>query len=337
MTRFACPQLVATATGAAAERAPEDPVVAVGVALVAVLATLGVANLLGLLDASRWRAARRVPAGRPLGPLVGVMFAAVVVWAAGPTLFLWRSPATPGQPVTATGPGAPALSAFQVVAIGVTVPAVAFVVLMAGNALVRPRVGQRLGFELRRAPRALVAGVAGLLLALPIVYGAMRLSEVVYRWAGYTHPPEHDLLRLMDEAGDPLVKYLAIVAAVVVAPLWEELLFRGHVQTLIREGLIRMGERLLRLDADDLESGAPAADADAERRARPLESWAAVVLASLLFAGVHQPWTWPAIFVLSICLGLAYERTGTVWVPIVMHAGFNALMTTLFLFGPRLD
>ena len=50
-----------------------------------------------------------------------------------------------------------------------------------------------------------------------------------------------------------------------------------------------------------------------------------------MFAGVHQPWTLPPIFVLSVCLGLAYERTGNLWVPVVMHAAFNGLMTAFFL------
>ena len=52
----------------------------------------------------------------------------------------------------------------------------------------------------------------------------------------------------MGETPDPLVKYLAIVAAVVVAPLWEELLFRGHIQTLIREALDPNPRRSMRTD-----------------------------------------------------------------------------------------
>ena len=38
------------------------------------------------------------------------------------------------------------------------------------------------------------------------------------------------------------------------------------------------------------------------------------------------------IFVLSLCLGYAYERTRNLWVPIFMHAAFNASSVVMFLF-----
>ena len=57
----------------------------------------------------------------------------------------------------------------------------------------------------------------------------------------------------------------------------------------------------------------------------------AIVLSSLCFSIVHPMWTWPVIFVLSCMLGYAYERTGSLWVPIVMHAMFNISSTFLFL------
>jgi membrane protease YdiL (CAAX protease family) len=59
--------------------------------------------------------------------------------------------------------------------------------------------------------------------------------------------------------------------------------------------------------------------------------WIGVVVASLLFAAMHAPWTMPPIFVLSLCVGYAYERTGNLWVPMVMHAGFNVTSTLIFL------
>jgi membrane protease YdiL (CAAX protease family) len=40
---------------------------------------------------------------------------------------------------------------------------------------------------------------------------------------------------------------------------------------------------------------------------------------------------WPPIFFLAICLGYAYERTGSLWTSIVMHSLFNATSTYLFL------
>lgn len=310
----------------AAATSPHSPSAATVLLLTfgAAAVTLAMAALFGLLRPSRLGLTRAVPPGRPIAPLLGVMLAGVVVWVVAPTLLLEPAPADAPGPVAETQPDKVLVPARELVFVTAAVPAVAFLILAVGDALVRPLVGQRLGFELKRFPRGVVAGVTGMLVAAPLVYAAMVLSEWVYRQAGYRHPNEHDLLRVMGDARDPLIKYLAIVAAVVVAPLWEELLFRGHIQTLLREALTR-----LRAAA----KGTAGFPDDAGRRARPLESWGAILLASLLFAGVHQPWTAPPIFCLSVCFGLAYERTGNLWTSVTMHAMFNGVMTTIYLVG----
>ena len=59
--------------------------------------------------------------------------------------------------------------------------------------------------------------------------------------------------------------------------------------------------------------------------------WQAVLLTSLAFALFHPLWMAPLIFVLAICLGYAYERTGNLWVTIAMHAIFNTCNTLIFL------
>jgi membrane protease YdiL (CAAX protease family) len=289
---------------------------AVLLGLFAAAASLGVAWMVGILRNDKLDPTRRIPPDRPMAPLVGALFAAVVVWLVlGPTLLGQRG--TPGTATTA--PATQPVSLFgsdrELVIANAVVPSAAFVVLLCGNALARSRVGQRLGFDVRRAPVGVTMGVAGLLIAMPVVYGSMALAEWVYRQIGYNHPPAHDLLKTMGETPDVFVRNLAIVVAAVVAPLWEELLFRGHVQTLLREVLVRQR------------------DSESPARPRPSDSWIAILLTSLLFAAIHHPWTFPPIFVLSVCFGFAYERTGNLWTPIAMHAGFNGLMTAYFLMG----
>jgi membrane protease YdiL (CAAX protease family) len=267
--------------------------------------------------------------------------AGLVVWLVAPTLFLRPAAPAPGQPVT-TSPAGGTPSLRELVVVNATIPVVAFIVLAVGDLLIRPRLGQRLGFDLRSFPRGLAGGVVGIVFAMPIVYCAMILSELAYRQLGYRHPNEHDLLRAMGETPDWLVKYLAIAAAVAVAPLWEELLFRGHIQTLIRAALVRLreaGSILTDVAVPPARAGetlehfatAPHVTVQPAPRAHAFEAIAAALMTAMLFAGVHQPWTWPPIFVLAVCLGIAYERTGNLWVPVVMHASFNTLMTTYFL------
>ena len=66
--------------------------------------------------------------------------------------------------------------------------------------------------------------------------------------------------------------------------------------------------------------------------------WVGIFITSLIFALVHrigtEPVPWRALltlFAFGLCLGLAYERTRRVGVPIAMHMGFNALNITIAL------
>lgn len=342
----------------AAAADPEGSVLGVAIAVLAGAGAITVAALTGVLRLPAAALAPRVPPARPLLPLAGVLFAGVLMWVAVPSLYFQfaRGDETPApapapehpEPVAVptTGPGMLGLSAREIVAINAGVPVLAFIVMAAGDAVVRPVVRQRLGFRLTLFPAGAVLGGIGIALALPLVYCVMVLAALVYRLVNYEPPGEHELLKTMGETPDAFVKYLAIAVAAVIAPLWEELLFRGHVQTLVREGLMRLREAgrppVVGAPAGglpaiglDYESPLPLATAVKRPPAFAPEPWLAIGITSLLFAGVHQPWQFPPIFCLSLCLGLAYERTGNLWVPVVMHALFNGVMTSIYLwYGP---
>jgi membrane protease YdiL (CAAX protease family) len=287
------------------------------IAFFAAATSLAVAWLLGILQNDKLDLTPRIPPDRPATPLVGVLFAGLVMWLVlGPWLLGQGGNAEPAEPSPSSGPSVSFTSDRQLVIVNAVVPTAAFVILLVGDAVVRPHVRQRLGFDVRRLPKGLAIGFTGMAIALPLVYCAMVASEWLYQRVGYEHPSAHELLRTIGQTPDALVKNLAIVVAAVVAPLWEELLFRGHIQTLLRDGIVR-----LRASATLEASDAP----------RPADSWLAILLTSLMFAGIHQPWTWPAIFALSVCLGFAYERTGNLWTAVTMHAVFNGGMTAYFL------
>ena len=58
-----------------------------------------------------------------------------------------------------------------------------------------------------------------------------------------------------------------------------------------------------------------------------------MLLTSLLFAAIHMngPVFLP-LFVLAVCLTLAYEATGSLWVPMLMHALFNGVMIGMMFY-----
>ncbi|HLL89278.1 MAG TPA: CPBP family intramembrane glutamic endopeptidase, partial [Tepidisphaeraceae bacterium] len=234
-----------------------------------------------------------------------------------------------------------------------TVPAaIGFVLFLIADATAG-RLARPLGYVPHRVAAGLGWGVVGGVIVLPTMMVGSSLLEWGYQQVGFEHPMEHDLLRVMTEAG-PGAKLALVVGAAVAAPVFEEMLFRGHLQSV----LVWLFAWLTRSkpappafavvvppsgDVGDVQ-GSPAIPLppplpvaaavtddvpDPRRDARV--RWAAIVVASVVFAFVHPLWTVPLIFLLSLGLGYAYERTGNLWVPIVMHAVFNGTQTLIFL------
>ena len=176
-----------------------------------------------------------------------------------------------------------------------------------------PPLGRMLGLPSRFAQLGpdLVKGFFGLLLTLPLVLLAsmvVSLSARFSAWRGWIAPPEqvaHETLRQL-VTGPKDASWWAVVVMVIVAiPIVEEVMYRGLLQSGIRAGMgTGPSRRVGRLD------------------------WAAVAFASLIFTLVHitaADWySLPVLFVLSVAMGIAYERTGRLLVPIVIHVGFNA-------------
>ncbi|MDA3023583.1 MAG: CPBP family intramembrane metalloprotease, partial [Actinomycetota bacterium] len=101
-----------------------------------------------------------------------------------------------------------------------------------------------------------------------------------------------------------------VIAAVVLAPVAEELLFRG----LLHRGL--------------------------RRRLRIVP---ATALSSVLFAVVHvdvalsQPLALVGLTLVGVILAVASERTGSLIVPVVIHAVHNAVTIAAVVVSTRLD
>jgi membrane protease YdiL (CAAX protease family) len=220
-----------------------------------------------------------------------------------------------------------------------------FTTLAVGNRVAGEELPLLLGYPTRRLLSGTLIGAAATVVVFPLMYWCLRLMKEVYRLVDYQHPQEHDLLRLMGEADNPLVMVALVVGAIAVAPLWEEFAFRGHLQSLLVGMFSRQvsrGERAATASADPQADGAvdapqdpPAAidePVDASLPAWP--RWLAVVTTSAAFAVIHPIWSAPAIFLLSLCLGYVYERSGNLWACVVLHALFNLSNTLIFLAAP---
>lgn len=176
--------------------------------------------------------------------------------------------------------------------------------------LVRAHFARRLkgfGLDVKTIHKDIFGAVINLLTAWPFVTGAIVLT---YRLGLLIKGPEfeiqrHESLKQIGAYGQPSVRVLLVVFAVVVAPLFEEMLFRGMFQTTIRSFLAEshLGKRL---------------------RNSWAVPWVSILIASGLFATMHAyAGHWPALFVLGVCMGYAYEKSGSLFRPIFIHVLFN--------------
>jgi hypothetical protein len=62
--------------------------------------------------------------------------------------------------------------------------------------------------------------------------------------------------------------------------------------------------------------------------------WLSIAAGAALFAIAHaNTGHWPALFILGVCLGYAYEKSGSLLRPVFIHSIFNAIMVASALYG----
>ncbi len=154
----------------------------------------------------------------------------------------------------------------------------------------------------RTRVHAVRQALAGYLLAIPWVFLLSAIVSIIVELFDLDAKKSHLLFEIWagEDSGATVFKAVALFSAIIAAPLVEELVFRGLIQRLMHR---LTGSGVL-----------------------------AIVVASVVFTAIHSPWTtWPPIFVLSMFLGWAYFRSGSILVPMLMHAIFNGLQFVLFM------
>lgn len=174
------------------------------------------------------------------------------------------------------------------------------------------------GLERKQVWPGIKAGLIAFAMWVPVVWG---VQTILVSFIEYSHP---SFQRINDSTGAFAVVDTWITA-VLIAPVVEELLFRGVIQGWLQR--IR-GEA--RSNPDALILGGPV-DESAPSKSRPLHI-PAIVITSVLFGLAH--WSQgPApisLFVLSLGIGYLYQRTGSLVACIVVHMLLNAITMALF-------
>lgn len=160
----------------------------------------------------------------------------------------------------------------------------------------RQTVGRKLNFNM--SPSNFMT----YLLIFPMMFGMMLIAEFITSQIPISGPffgeYYHYFSRLMEQMTKD--EATLILLAVIMAPLFEEIIFRG----IIQKGLINKG----------------------------MSPWKAILTAALVFGLVHgNPWQFVGAVLLGCVLGLVYYKTKSLLLPILLHA-FNNLCSSILIF-----
>lgn len=153
---------------------------------------------------------------------------------------------------------------------------------------------------LRRALRLVLSSV-GIILLFSSLLSALHVDTLIMQLTGC--PEQQDVVQSMMD-GNAAQRLVLAAAAIIMAPIGEEVCFRGFVYNILRQ---RAGV------------------------------WAATLATGVLFGAVHASLVQflPLAFFGGVqCI--IYERSKTLWVPMAVHAVFNSLSVLFILFMPYL-
>jgi membrane protease YdiL (CAAX protease family) len=174
------------------------------------------------------------------------------------------------------------------------VVSIAFQFMTAGmvTALVIGRVGLVEWLGLKWSNGWLVLLIApGAVLGMWLFFGGLQVAGFMKWIESFGVESVQDTVKLLQESNDPVILGLMVVAAVLVAPFCEEIVFRGYFYAASKKFV---------------------------------GPWAAGACSALVFAAAHGSLAaLLPLFVFGCVLALIYEKTGSIWAPIAVHFCFN--------------
>ena len=138
---------------------------------------------------------------------------------------------------------------------------------------------------------------------LPMLFVVGVVAYFTERWLREVAPgvEKQDLVQIFLSADGLEVRALIIIAAVVVAPIAEETLFRGFIYGVLK---------------------------------RYTDGPFAAIISAMFFAIIHMHvGSLVPLWVLALVLCAAYEMTGCLLVPMLLHSAFNSTSIVLMLIG----
>lgn len=173
--------------------------------------------------------------------------------------------------------------------------------MLAGTLLQRVGMVSWLGLRWPAWPWVLLIA-PGTVILMWLIFGGLQVSGYLEWMESLGVETVQDTVKLLQESNDPLVLGLMTFAAVIAAPVCEEVVFRGYLYPVMKKF-----------------GGMPVA----------------VFCSALVFAAAHGSLTaLLPLFIFGAVLVFLYEKTGSLWAPIAAHFCFNGA-TVLIQLGVR--
>lgn len=141
-----------------------------------------------------------------------------------------------------------------------------------------------------------------LFIALVLLFAWIGIGHCLSNWLDKT--PIAFMAELVSEQSF----YALLILVVIIAPIYEELLFRGLIFGLISQAVFKN---------------------------KQTQDFWAIMISSVLFTLVHLQYDWfglGLIFVLAVLLGWVRYRSGSIIIPIILHSVNNGLAMAEFLY-----
>jgi membrane protease YdiL (CAAX protease family) len=141
----------------------------------------------------------------------------------------------------------------------------------------------------------------GAVLSMWAFFAALQVSGFMKWMESLGVESVQDTVKLLQESRDPQILGLMAFAAVIAAPLCEEIVFRGYFYPATK------------------------------KFAGP---WVAGICSALVFAAAHGSLAaLLPLFIFGCLLAFIYEKTGSLWAPIAVHFCFNGATVSLQMIG----
>ncbi|MBI2743136.1 MAG: CPBP family intramembrane metalloprotease [Chlamydiales bacterium] len=169
------------------------------------------------------------------------------------------------------------------------------------------------GSNPKRLVRDFFLGIATWFIAFPLVVVISQICDLLlYVFFGVESYEQVAVRFLKMALGSPLLLLIALATVIVIAPIIEEWLFRGFLQSFLRKHVGRK---------------------------------AAILLTAFSFALFHLSGSQGlgnislaiSLFIFSCYLGFLYERQGSLVAPIGLHMAFNTVSSIRILLMPVTD